>query len=151
MLRVPTTNPFPDFETFRQVLKGEKEPHRVHFVEVLVDEEIKHFILENVLDEKWVPAPPECGLADTSSSAPSEHRKAYWRQNINFFYRMGYDFLPDMDPAAAFFPSIVPKPRVADDTASLSRGKRVWAEGHTGMITSWDTLKRMKQKRKKIE
>ena len=104
MLRVPTTNPFPDFETLRQVLKGEKEPHRMHFVEVLVDGEIKQFIIENVLNEKWVPAPPECSLGDASSSAPSEHREAYWGRNINFFYRMGYDFLPDMDPAAAFFP-----------------------------------------------
>lgn len=148
MLRVPTTNPFPDFETFRKVLKGEKEPERVHFVEVLVDEEIKQYMIENVRDKKWVPAPAESSVGDTFSRASLEYREAYWRRNMNFFYRMGYDFLPDMDPAAAFFPSIVPKPCVADDTASLSRGKRIWAEGHTGMITSWQDFEKFPWRRR---
>lgn len=62
MVRVSIMNPAPDLETFQQIRKGEKKPDRVHFVEVLVDEEIKHFIIENVPNEKWVPAPPECSL-----------------------------------------------------------------------------------------
>jgi len=138
MLKLPIKNPSPDFETFKRVLKGEKEPDRVHFVEAWVDEEIRQFITENLMDERWVPAPPESSALRESRTVSLKQREAYWRQNINFFYRLGYDFFPDMDAGFNYLASFVAKTRVADDTASLSAGKRVWAEEGKGMITSWE-------------
>ena len=72
--KVPLKNPKPDFKIFREVLEGKKKAERVHFVELLMDEEIKKYITENLLGEKWV-------------SYSSETKKDYWRQNINFWYR----------------------------------------------------------------
>ena len=51
-LKVPLKNPKPDFKTFREVLEGKKKAERVHFVELLMDEEIKKSITENLLEEK---------------------------------------------------------------------------------------------------
>lgn len=145
MLKLPVRSPSPDFETFKRVLKGEAEPERVHFVEVWVDEEIRQFIMENLLGQKWIPAPSEYSLLrGEAASGPisAEERKAHWKQNIDFFYQMGYDYLPDMDAATLYFQSLVTRTRVADDTAYLSKGKRVWAEEGKGMITSWEDFEK---------
>ena len=48
--KVPLKEPKPDFETFREVLEGKKKAGRVHFVELLMDEEIKKYITENLLE-----------------------------------------------------------------------------------------------------
>jgi len=146
MYKFPLKNPSPDFESFKKVLKGEKKPERVYFVEMWVDEEIRKFITENLIGDKWVPAPPEYSLLTSGDLVPSitslEDKKAYWRQNINFFYRMGYDCLPDMDAATLYFQSLVRKTRIANDTAYLSKGKRVWAEEGKGMISSWEDFEK---------
>ena len=68
-LKVPLKNPKPDFKTFREVLEGKKKAERVHFVELLMDEEIKKYITENLLGEKWGPY-------------SAEPREDYWKQDI---------------------------------------------------------------------
>ena len=78
--RVPLKNPKPDFKSFREVLEGRKRAERVHFVELLMDEEIKKYITENLLGEKWVPY-------------SAQTREGYWKQNINFWYKMDYDYI----------------------------------------------------------
>ena len=137
---VPLKNPSPDFESFKKVIKGEKEPERVHFVEVTIDPEIQKSIVENLMGEKWIP--PKIGLFGFSSSAASDiDEEAYWKQFINFYYRMGYDFLPD-EELVIHFQALLTSSRITEDTASLSRGKRIWAEEGKGMITSWEDFEK---------
>ena len=128
---IPVKKPSPDFKSFKRMLKGEGEPERVHFVELWIDEEVRKFITENLMGERWVSAPPEYSLlrdASTPQAISLEEKQAYWRQNINFFYRMGYNCLPDLSPANLYFQSMVTKTRIAEDTANLSKGKRIWAQ-----------------------
>ena len=137
--------PSPDFESFEKVLKGEEKPQRVYFVELWVDEEVRKFVTEKFMGRRWVPAPPEYSLLSVNTfprEISSEEKQTYWRQNINFFYRMGYDYLPDLFPALLYFQSLVRRTRIADDTAHLSKGKRTWAEEGRGMITSWEDFEK---------
>ena len=124
LVKVPLKEPKPDFKTFREVLEGRKEAERVHFVELLMNEEIKEYIAENFLGEKWTPY-----LTET--------KEDYWRQNINFWYRMGYDYI--RVSGGLNFPG---KSRQTQDTASLAQGKRSWAEETKGPIGSWEDFKK---------
>ena len=123
-LKVPLRKPKPDFKSFREVLEGRKSAERVHFVELLMDEEIKKHITENLLGKKWIPY-------------SAEMMEDYWKQNINFWYRMGYDYIHVM--GGLNFPG---KLREGEDTASLSKEKRVWAEEGKGPIASWQDFEK---------
>jgi len=47
---------------------------------------------------------------------------------------------------------LLPNPRVANDTAGLARGERVWAEERKGLITSWEDFEKFPwRKMEKIE
>jgi len=131
MITFPLENPLPDFQKFKEVLKGERKPEKVHFVELLVDEEIIRFITQNVFGDKWTPL----GI----------NVNAYVKQYINFYYRMGYDYVPvcsisgsiNLHKDFAFYG--MPRTR---DTAILSRGERSWAREGKGVITSWEDFER---------
>ncbi|KXA94949.1 hypothetical protein AKJ65_02965 [candidate division MSBL1 archaeon SCGC-AAA259E19] len=47
--------PKPNFNNLKRILRGEKEPERIHFVEFTVDPEMIVYILENYT-EKNVPS-----------------------------------------------------------------------------------------------
>lgn len=55
MYKVPLQNPSPDFERLEKVLRGEKKPERVYFVELGIDGKIIKYITENIMGEKWIP------------------------------------------------------------------------------------------------
>jgi len=118
-MQVPLENPSPDFESLKRVLKGERAK-KVHFVELGIDKEIKEYITENLLGKKWIPL-------------TSESKENYWKQEIYFWYRMGYDYI--RVSGGLDFPT---KYKESEDTASLSRGKRNWIEEGKGMISSWE-------------
>lgn len=127
MFKFPLKNPSPDFETLEKVLKGQKKPQRVHFVELLIDEAVIKFIVEKVMNKKWF--------------SPSENEKTYLKQYIDFFYHLGYDYVP----TSSFFGSgdlyknlrALYNVRETSDTAILSKGKRGWADEGRGVIHSW--------------
>lgn len=48
----PLKNPTPDFQQFEKVIKGEKKPEKVHFVEWSVDYEVMGFILSKMHGKK---------------------------------------------------------------------------------------------------
>lgn len=69
--------------------------------------------------------------------------KFFWKHYINFYYRMGYDYVPDIGVLfihASIVSAALPELRETTDTADLSRGKRTWAEGGKGIITSWENF-----------
>jgi len=138
----PLKNPSPDFETFREVLVDRKEPERVHFIEIGIDDEVMTFLSERMTGET-IPSlsrtsEEKARLFREGKEVPSllEEEKPYWKSVIDFYYRMGYDCLIVWFPLALFST----KSRIADDTATLSRGKRSWVEEKEGVVTSWETF-----------
>jgi len=131
MHKLPLKNPRPDFKEFEKVLKGEKEAKRVHFVELYPDPEVVSSMAE-ILGEKPIPSP----LSTLSTSEFLEAKKDFMRQWINWWYRMGYDYVIIIGSvfSGLNFPS---KARKTEDTASLPRGERTWVEEGTGIISSW--------------
>lgn len=106
------------------MIKGEKKADKVHFVELLMDSEIKKCIIEHCLGEKWIDS--------------TENNKAdYIEQDIKFWYYLGYDYV--RISGGIKFPG---KGRKTEDTAILSKGKRNWVEENTGMITSWEDFEK---------
>jgi len=133
----------PDFESFARVIKGEKEPEKVYFVELLIDEEIKKAVIEKVMGEKW--SPPPRLLFGASAGDKKENPEIYWQQHINFYYKMGYDFMPDMEHLLRWQTLLSAKK--ANDTAKLSRGKRSWALEGKGIITCWEDFEKFPWKK----
>ncbi|MCR4426736.1 MAG: hypothetical protein NUW23_11230 [Firmicutes bacterium] len=119
-LRVPFLRPKPDFEAFQEVILGSKEAERVHFVELFADPEIVRAVLRDVMGETPVPS-------------PAEDFRGYWRQQIEFWYRMGYDYVR----VSGGFEIPMACELTARDTASLSRGERSWVNEGVGPIASW--------------
>jgi uroporphyrinogen decarboxylase len=117
----------PDFNQLAKVVRGEREPNRVHFVELLVDEEIVSHITRTQLNVHWVP------LADDT-------RERYVQQLVEFYYRMGYDYVP-ISCGWAGMPKF--KSRAANDTAILSRGQRYWVDESGGVIKNWSDFERV--------
>lgn len=118
--KVPFENPEPNFYEFRDVILGKKSAKRVYFVELFQDIEIVQYITENILGNKVI-------------RSAEEDFEGFWRQQITFWYRMGYDYIR-VSGGLSF---VGQKRRVASDTAILSRGQRNWIEESIGIITSW--------------
>jgi uroporphyrinogen decarboxylase len=132
---LPLESPSPDFKTFEQVLRGGRAATRVHFVELWIDEEIVRYITEQMLGERWVTRREGGDLA-------------YWEQMARFYFRMGYDYVP-IQPFEEL-EDIPSAEREGDDTAALTRGKRVWAEEGRGVIRSWEDFERFPWDRVKL-
>jgi len=137
MLKVPLQKPSPDFESLEKILRGEKQPKRVYFVELIVDLEIMKYIVENYMNKK-LPLP--------MGENRENFLKQYIKQYIDFHYKMGYDFVPGWGilPVAAGFKNFPQfKTRKAADTARLSRGDREWVEEGEGIIKNWDDFEKI--------
>jgi len=128
MLKVPLKSPMPDFEEFKKVIRGEKEARRVHFVELFADTEIVNFIMKNVLGEKTV------------SWSPTT-KKDFLKQHINWWYRMGYDYITVINSAISGV-ELLPKIRKTKDTALFPREERTWVEEGKGIISSWEDFEK---------
>ena len=136
----PFEGPSPDFDAFREVLLGERVPSTVYLVELGIDYEVMSFISERLMGKK---IPSQEGVVEQKERlfregknvpALAEEEKPYVKSLVEFYHRMGYDYVPVWVPLAPFST----KSRVTDDTALLSRGKRTWVEEKTGVITSWE-------------
>jgi uroporphyrinogen decarboxylase len=117
----------PDFEELDRVIKGEKQPTRVHLAELGIDEEVVRFVTVRVFGEEWVPS-------------TEQTRSRYARQHVSFHAKMGYDFVTVW---AAFDNMPQFKERRAADTAELSRGERHWVEEGGGIIKDWNDFERI--------
>ncbi len=110
-------HPTPDFDELLRVLKGDQLSRRVHLVEIGIDPEILQAIQEFCLDEPWALPRGVC--------MPASPDLKYYRQMINLYYRLGYDFVP-------LCPIWVNNPpgKIVQtaDTAQASRGVRDWVD-----------------------
>lgn len=162
MNEFPLKNPQPDFNQFRKVLLGEAKPDKVHLAELLIDFEVVGAVYEEYFDKKMVPVTkvftkyeigkrilylalgrgllPMCGRAE----------QQFAKQLIEFYYRMGYDYVHDFLPGIYAVFIMMPKGRVTRDTAELNRGERWWIEEGKGVITSWKDFEKFRWKRLRV-
>ena len=150
----PLQKPRPDFDELSAALLGRRRPTRVHFVEMLVDEEIKAYLVEHLFHEaNHAPVATFGGGADRKASEESlEAARLYYEQLIRFYYRMGYSVIADYDFLVSF-QAFNKVGRVGQDPGSgaLRRESRHWAEEGRGMIHGqsdfdrfpWDEVERL--------
>ncbi len=134
----------PDFDFLAQVLSGRKEPEKVLFAELLIDEELKKHLYENVFKEKNVPPPTSqrfgASAEESAFRQTAEYRQwydAYHDQMIDLYHRLGYSFIPDLEYYLNFS-ALNTASRIGRDTAPLPRQERYWAEEGRGMLRSWE-------------
>lgn len=150
--------PNPDFEMLERVLKGERNPKRVHFVEVTIDNEIIGSVIKKMTGKK-LPSLEKIRNEKIERFAKgkevvlltSEREKIFWKHYINFYYCMGYDYAPILEPLLCLANMSFPNWRKTTDTAILSRKERSWAEEGKGVITSWADFENFHWERMKVE
>ena len=130
--RIPLQNPAPDAEAFIRCLMGEKIPDKPPMVEYLVDEVLMRPIVTEMIGREWVPAQGAGGTSATASAQLAD-AAGYWDNFIEFWYRMGYDFVRLELPLPFSAHHLL-----ADDTAPASGGQRAWADEHHGTISTWE-------------
>jgi len=119
---VPLENPKPDAHRFIRCMLGQEKANVVPMVEYIVDPVVMRPIVTELLGRQWVSPRP----------GDRESQSAYLDNVIEFWYRMGYDFVR-MELSLPF-----PKHRLLiEDTAARSDRERSWADEHHGTITSW--------------
>jgi len=171
MSEFPLKEPTPDYEALEKVILGKEEPKRVHFVEEFVDVEVVDYIVQNMMEEDF-PSLDEAFASVGSTSHLTSKIEKFLKggpfkildgkpdeirieRDIAFYYRMGYDYVPDLAPwsylgilfqqtAVNYDKSLQTRSlqRLARDTAPLSRGVRYWQEEKFGLIRSWEDFER---------
>jgi len=134
---IPLAKPRPDMGYFLDVVMGRKRGVPP-LVEYLVDDVVMKPILQNVLGKTWVPS----GVIGTNhelrtNAADRDAQKAYLDTFIEFWLRMGYDFVR-LEQDIGFQETHL---EIAD-TAPGSTKRRAWADQHKGAIMSWDDFER---------
>ncbi len=139
-LSLPLDHPSPDAREFIDILSGKASTGRVPLVEYIVDDVVMKPVLEGLLGRQWV-----------KSGTDRDSQRASLDNFIQFWYRMGYDFvryeeslpLPEMkllgnDPV---LPPQVSGQTVLPQVAPQAPG-RAWADEHHGAIMSWEDFER---------
>jgi len=122
---VPLKHPKPDAKRFVDVLMGRARSTRPPLVEYIVDDVVMKPVTTDLLGREWV-VPTD-----------RESLRAFLDNFIEFWYRMGYDFVR--------FESGLRLPEnrlVAPDTAPGSTKQRGWADQHHGTIATWEDFER---------
>lgn len=131
-------HPVPDFAELVAVLQGRHAPRRVHLVELAIDPEVLQTLQETYIGEPWALPPGVYG--------PSQPDERYYRQVVNLYYRLGYDYAPIWP---VWLNNPAGKQRRAADTAAASRGSRDWVDESDALIKSradfdrfpWDDIR----------
>ena len=122
---LPLKQPKPNIERFVDVITGKKEPDRVHFAELFLDNETMQAISEIYLDREWI-APD---LANPATFLP------YFDNVIECWYRLGYDYVWAGGWQEILFQG---KYRFGSDTAERAKAARIWMEESEGIIGTWE-------------
>mgnify|MGYP005857575691 CR=1 FL=1 len=154
MIKIPLSNPKPDFNELNEILSGKKEPKKVHFVEMLIDEEIKKNLIEEYFGEKNIPPTVTFGGSaegineDTDFTKNKEESEKYYRQLINFYYRLGYSVIADYE-FLVNFQAFNTVGRIGKDpkNTQFARDARHWAQEGRGLIQSWEDFEKFPWKK----
>ncbi len=119
---LPLQKPHPNADEFIAILMGRSQSKRVPLVEYLIDEVVMRPITADFLGRPWV---------DYGSDRSTQ--KAYLDNFIQFWYRMGYDFVRYEQGFDLPTHKII-----TADTALGSKKERAWADEHQGVITNWE-------------
>jgi len=130
---VPLEKPKPDSDKFINVLMGKENTDKPPIFDFFVDDEVMRLIIEKLIGLEWThPYKVEAAIKKATTN-DKQSIAAYWDNYIEFWYRMGYDYV--IVGIGYDFPL---KPRITKDTAELSKGNRAWTEETKGLIRSWE-------------
>jgi uroporphyrinogen decarboxylase len=119
---LPINHPQPNAAEFIEILAGRTRSTRVPLVEYLVDAVLMKPILTQMLGRTWV-----------EEGADRDSQKAALDNFIQFWYRMGYDFVR--------FERGLPfeeQHTYAHDPSMGAQGMRSWSDQHHGTIMTWE-------------
>jgi uroporphyrinogen decarboxylase len=123
---LPVQHPAPDGKRFISILEGSERGARTPLVEYLVDEAVMRPVVTEMLGREWV-----------QPGADRASQRAYLDNFIEFWYRMGYDFVR-YERGLGFDVNRL----LAHDTALGTTGQRAWADEHQGSIETWEDFER---------
>ena len=126
LINLPLQNPNPNAKEFIDILMGRVDQSRTPLVEYIVDDVLLKPITTDLLGKEWV-----------DEGQDRDSQKAYLDNFIEFWYRMGYDFV--RYERALFFSK---KVFTAADPTPYSTKDRAWADLHEGTIRSWQDFER---------
>ena len=129
VMTIPLKDPKPDLNELRDIILRKKKPSRVHVDEIHIDKEVVKDVTERILNRKWI----------EPVSDNKESQEACLRNNIEFWYRLGFDCIR-LSSEFRFSSNIpfISRAREAQDTASLAKTERKWTEEGKGIISSWE-------------
>ena len=123
---LPLAHPTPDARKFIDILMGRTVGARPPLVEYIIDDVVLRPILTELLGRSWV-----------AETGDRESQRAYLDNFIEFWYRMGYDFVR-FERGLGF----ATRHLLAPDTAPESDKERSWADEHQGSIRDWEDFER---------
>lgn len=145
-------HPPPDFDSFEDVLLGEREPDKVHFVEFAIDLDTMRFVFEKLMkrDFSYYPVWEEKAREFREGKevpALTEEEKLNLTTLIDFYHFMGYDYVP-----LGFLPSVTLLMFLSESRVTITAGrKRAWVEEKEGIMKSWEDFDSFPWDRLKID
>lgn len=138
---VPLEKPKPDIERFLKAMSGERVPEKAPIEEYLVDNALMKPIVENMLGRKWVDTSDKeeymGGQMDFSKEGLATVN-AWLDNQIEFWYRMGYDYVR--------VEVSLPLPAVSHVTKDTATGwqdhNRAWQGLEEGVIQTWEDFEK---------
>lgn len=115
---IPLHSPQPDAAGFINILTGRAPQSRTPLVEYIVDDVVMKPVVEHLLERRWV-----------AYGQDRESQRAYLDNFIEFWYRMGYDYVRFKTSLA--FPE---SKLIIADAAPGSTKPREWADEHQSAL-----------------
>lgn len=138
---VPFDKPKPDIEHFIDVMSGKKIPDKAPVEEYLIDNALMKPILEDLLGREWVETSDKEEYMGGQMDFSHENLKTVnaWLDNqIEFWYRMGYDYVR--------VEVSLPLPAISHVTKDTAEGwkdhNRAWQGLEEGVIQSWEDFEK---------
>lgn len=161
----------PDFQKLTRILAAKEKADMVHFAEILIDDEIIQLVLNRMMGKPFPVVKANYVMqqkienwarGERISVLTKREEETLIKGYIEFYSRMGYDYIPDLRPNKVFLSMLEPKTRVGQDTAILPKissvysvdrvdGRREWTEEKHGLITSWKEFEEFPWDRMNLE
>lgn len=117
----------PDVKRLISVIRRERKPDRVYFIELFLDDEVKEAVVQRFhLDERLDPGDPHYGL----------------QKEIELHRFLGYEVFRVPVIHKDFFKMAYVNTQDTTQVAGQHRGVREWTEEHGGPIQTWEDFER---------